>query len=113
MNTMVLRLLGRVVEEFRRLDPGMESQQMALFLAVASSADGGPITMKDLRERLELSNASASRNIAALSKWHRLGRPGLDLLEQKENPADRRYKIITLSAKGRALARRITEITGG
>jgi DNA-binding MarR family transcriptional regulator len=60
-----------------------------------------------LGEILKTSQASCSRNVAALGKWHKFGEPGLDLVDWVEDPAERRRKIIFLTPKGGA---RVQEI---
>ena len=42
--------------------------------------------MQDLSETVGMSQSSCSRNIAALGTWHRLGKPGLNLVEAVEAP---------------------------
>ena len=56
--------------------------------------------MQNLCEMTGLSQSSASRNIQALGKWHRLGKPGYDLVEAVDDPHDTRRKIMYLTAKG-------------
>lgn len=81
----------------KELDPEMQVQTLSVLLTVASAPG---ITMKELSQRLHLAQSSCSRNVAALSKWHRLGRPGLDLLVATEDPAERRRKIVRLTTRG-------------
>jgi DNA-binding MarR family transcriptional regulator len=35
-----------------------------------------------------------------LSKWHRLGKPGFDLVETVDDPRERRRKLVYLTSKG-------------
>lgn len=97
----------RFVEEFRKIDPEMQLQTVATFMSVAVQPG---ITMKELADRLGISQASCSRNVAALSKWHRMSRPGHDLVEAVEDPAERRRKIVHLTPKGKRIAQTIWEI---
>lgn len=92
-----LRQTLAVLEQFRLLDPEMPIQQATAFTLVALSEG---LTLKEVTARLGMATSSASRNIAALSKWHRLNRPGLDLVEAREDLADRRSKKVTLTPKG-------------
>lgn len=73
----------------------------ATFLLVAAREG---ITMKNLSEALGISQASCSRNIAALSKWHRLNKAGHDLVYTEEDPVERRRKIAFLTPKGKRVA---------
>lgn len=59
---------------------------------------------------LGISKSSVSRNVAALSQLHRLGRPGHNLVEAYEDPEDRRNKRVRLTSKGRAVALRLAEL---
>lgn len=87
----------KFLEEFRKIDPEMPMQMAATFVLVALLPG---ITMKELAERLGISQASCSRNVAALSKVHRLNKPGHDLVYAEEDPAERRRKIVRLTSKG-------------
>lgn len=57
-----------------------------------------------------LSQASMSRNVAALSKWHRHEKPGHDLVFHDENPMIRRTKLIRLTKKGECLAKKLSTV---
>src|SRR5680860_1621844 len=56
-----------------------------------------PVAIHAVAERLRLSVAAAGRNIDQLVK--------LDLVERRENPADRRVKLVSLSGSGDKIAR--------
>ena len=49
---------------------------------------------------MNMTQASMSRNVAALSPWHRHGKKGHELLLAQEDPEERRRKIIRLTPKG-------------
>lgn len=100
MDKDLVRILN-IIEEFRKLDPELPSQMGATFVLVAARPG---ITMKDMAEILGISQASCSRNVAALSKWHRLNKPGHDLVEAMEDPIERRRKIVKLTPKGKRVA---------
>ena len=59
------------------------------------------------------SRPSASRNIAALSKWHSFGKAGHDLVEAHEDPRERRRKLVQLTPKGQRLVKILEAIMGG
>lgn len=63
--------------------------------------------MKDLQSRVGLAKSSVSRNVAALSHQHRLGKPGHGLVEAYEDPEDRRNKLVRLTPKGKSLAAQV------
>ncbi len=89
----------QVLEAFRKLDPDLPIQYALSFMTIAQS-DG--ISIGELAERLAIAQSSASRNVAALSRWHSFGKAGLDLVQAQEDPRERRRKIVTLTDHGRA-----------
>jgi len=88
-----------VLEAFRKLDPDLPIQYALSFMTIAQNEG---ISIGELAERLGIAQSSASRNVAALSRWHSFGKAGLDLVQAQEDPRERRRKIVTLTEKGRA-----------
>ena len=99
--------LMHVLEEFRKLDPDLPIQYALSFLTLAQNEG---MSMRELAERLGIAQSSASRNVAALSKWHSFGKPGLDLVQAEEDPRERRRKIISLTPKGHELIATLREM---
>ena len=91
--------VARVLEAFRTLDPDLPIQYALSFLTIAQNEG---ISVGELAERLGIAQSSASRNVAALSRWHSFGKAGLDLVQAQEDPRERRRKIVTLTDRGRA-----------
>ncbi|TMV08681.1 winged helix-turn-helix transcriptional regulator [Ruegeria sediminis] len=100
------RSIFAVCSKLRDIDENMPLQQALVFLWAALNEGK---TQVDLRRDLDMLSSTASRNLAALSKVHRLGKPGLNLIEWVENPEDRRAKLIYLTVKGRQLASKLLE----
>nr|WP_029766628.1 winged helix DNA-binding protein [Pseudomonas sp. P818] len=98
--------LFKAIKEFREIDPEMPAQSIALFLY---SAIYPGCTMMDLQKNLAMTQASCSRNVAALSEWHRLEKPGHGLIVATPDPMERRRKIVRLTEKGEQLALSLTE----
>lgn len=88
----------QVLEAFRKLDPDLPIQYALSFMTIAQSEG---ISIGELAERLGIAQSSASRNVAALSRWHSFGKAGLDLVQAQEDPRERRRKIVTLTDTGR------------
>lgn len=107
MTTKALHKLYRAVEEARKIDPEMQAHTLNIFLVVCMHPN---VTMKDLGERLGVSQATMSRNIAALGKVHRLNRPGYDLCIAEEDPVERRRKVVNLTPKGKRVRDALVEI---
>ncbi len=66
--------------------------------------------MKAVAEALDTSQSSASRNVAALSDWHWLKRPGAGMVKTEADPYEMRRKIITLTQKGKLVAKALGQI---
>lgn len=93
-------MLIRVLEALRKLDPDMPIQYALSFLTLAQNEG---MSMGELSARLGIAQSSASRNVAALSRWHSFGKPGHDLVVAEEDPRERRRKLVRLTEKGHAL----------
>ncbi len=100
----------KVIEEFRKIDPEMPIQQAAAFLYIVLHEG---CTMKGVAGGLGMTQGSSSRNVAALSEWHRLKRPGAGLVEANADPYEMRRKVITLLPKGKRVAESIINIMEG
>lgn len=99
--------LIQVLEVLRRLDPDMPIQYALSFLTVAQNEG---LSIRELSERLGIAQSSASRNVAALSRWRGPGKPGHDLVLSEEDPRERRRKVVTLTAEGRALVEELGDL---
>lgn len=102
-----LKGLQAALNELRELDPWMGLQTMETFLVIAMRPG---LTMQEIADATGLAQSSCSRNVALLSKWHRLGKPGADLVVTYEDPVERRRKIVFLNEKGINKAKRIIGI---
>lgn len=100
----------RVLEAFRRFDPDMPIQYALSFLTIAQNEG---LSMGDLAQRLGIAQSSASRNIAALSRWHSFGKEGHDLVEALEDPRERRRKIVSLTPRGHRLIATLRALVAG
>jgi DNA-binding MarR family transcriptional regulator len=102
--------LMRALQSLREEDEQMPTQMAAVFLSVALQPG---LTMSELGQHVGMSQASCSRNVAALGEWHRFGKAGLNLVESVEDPRERRRKIMFLTVKGRnRVAKVISALTG-
>ena len=92
--------LLEVVKELQKLDREVPAQVVCTYLYVATH-DG--CHSQAMMEDLELTAASASRNTDWLTKKHRLGKSGLDLIVKEIDPSNRRRQILRLTPKGKHL----------
>lgn len=99
-----LHTLIQVCEAAREIDKEMPMQMLQSLLCVALRPG---LTMQNLSEMTGLAQSSASRNIQTLGKWHRVGKPGYDLVEAVEDPEDTRRKIMFLTPKGKSFTSKL------
>ena len=103
-----------IIEKLRDLDTEMQMQSaMTLSIIARVHLSGGSITVKEIGEKLGLSSASASRNIAVLSKWNRHDQKGHDLVEAYENPQRRVEKFVKLTRQGEKFIQELDNIVIG
>jgi DNA-binding MarR family transcriptional regulator len=93
--------LQEAIQLLRELDAEMPAQTAVTFLIVAQEPG---ISMAELTDRLKIAQSSTSRNVAYLSRWRAYEKPGHNLVEARENPQDRRAKVVELTSKGEKLA---------
>jgi DNA-binding MarR family transcriptional regulator len=97
----------KYIEILRKHDPKIQSQTIAIFLYVAIhyqgkyEEEGVPMTI--IASDLNLAQSSVSRNISILSQWKWSRKKGLDLVETREDPMERRRKLVKLTPKGKKL----------
>ena len=97
---------AREAEAFADINPEMQLNTLLTFLFVAQR---GSCNQKDLEVALGLSNATASRNVSYWTDSKRYGVDGVGFIDRVEDPQDRRYKLLTLSAKGRKFYQKIRD----
>jgi DNA-binding MarR family transcriptional regulator len=100
------RLL-KAMDLLRMLDREMPAQVTSCFLYVASHKNCHKQAME---EYLNIKPASGSRNTDWLSEYHRFGKPGLYLIEKKQDPTNRRRAVLSLTDKGERLVKQLRSI---
>jgi len=88
-----------VVNSFRKIGNEIQAQTMQTFLFIAM-CENREIAMSSLAQRLGMSQASVSRNISYFMKTNRLHQAGPGFLETREDPKERRRKLVKLTNKG-------------
>ena len=105
----VVRLVD-ILQEFRKLDYEMPAQVILCFVFVASH---NPCHSEVLCHELGLTRAAVSRNTDWLSDKHRLGKPGLNLITKEADVSNRRRMILSLTDKGKIIAKDLRKILDG
>ncbi|MFK5893116.1 MAG: MarR family transcriptional regulator [Pseudomonadota bacterium] len=97
-----------IIQVFReQLHPDVQLQMIAVLLEVALNKE---ITMKDLKSKTGLSQASISRNIAALSENKLFNKSGYNLVQALEDPSERRRKIVRLTRDGESFMKKLNKV---
>ena len=94
--------LLRVLHMFMKLDDSQQVplQSMAVFWYVATYQN---CSKKDIEDHFKMSKASTSRLTDYISRYHRLGKPGLGLISKEQDPNDKRKTLLKLTRKGKDL----------
>jgi len=103
----VMRTQLRIAELFRDLDDEVPGQLVSTFLYIASH---NPCHMQAIQDALRVSPNSVSRCTDWLSKYHRLGKPGMDLVVKFTDPQNARRRMVKLTPRGERLVIKIKEI---
>lgn len=102
-----------VCQLIRKLEPAeakvneLPLQTLTVLMYVASH---NGCHKQAMEEDLIMSKASGSRNTDWLARFHRLGRPGLNLITKEVDRSDRRRTTLKLTRKGKDLVQQITRI---
>ena len=98
--------LASLLDEARLVHPSMTVNQLMVFPMIAMNEVPDQQTIE---ERVDLSDASASRIIALLGQYGNRGTEPLNLIEIVPDANDRRRKSYVLTKKGRKLVERFME----
>lgn len=98
----------RGLEWFRTVDPNISVNAILAFL-YALDQDKYP-TQKDIEQKLDVSNAAASRNISYWLRFKKGKVAGQDFLTQAPDVMDRRSMVLTPTQKGRLFVKQLEHI---
>lgn len=102
---MDVQSFQQVLGSFNTLDPWrMPLHHVMVFLFVAEK---GIVTYREIEERFDLSNASASRIVKSLCELSPHRKTCLGLLETYKDPEEGRRYLVRLTAKGKAFKRQL------
>jgi DNA-binding MarR family transcriptional regulator len=93
-----------MVRTFRLQSGEMPMQQVDVLLSIAAKPG---IPMAELADATGLAQSSISRNVAALSNYHRSGVPGLGFVEAVIDPREPRRRLLFLTPQGKVFVRRV------
>jgi DNA-binding MarR family transcriptional regulator len=105
-----LRSLSQAIDKFRTLDDAIPARVMHTFVCIAGwEGDEGP-SMSELATMVGLNPGVVTRHVTALTETHRLGKPGLNVVEVRSDVDDPRMKRVRLTQKGRTLRSQLLTI---
>lgn len=94
------------VNVLRTIDEAMPAQRIAILMYVWLHPG---CSYRHLEDATGHSNSTISRNIAALGRMDRHGKPGPDLIRPTPDPVEPRRLILTLTKKGERLVEKLVE----
>ena len=86
------------------VSPEVQVQTIRTLLFIASR---GSCNQKEIEKELNFTNASASRNVSYWTDRKADRKEGMQFVVRTEDPYDRRYKILTLSRKGKEFMEKV------
>lgn len=104
-----LRILVKVADMLRDIDPEMPMQTFRSFLEIALRPG---CAVGDIGEALSIASSTASRNVSSLAAWKKYKVAGHLLVETFENPERRQQKNIYLTPKGQKLVADLAKALG-
>lgn len=102
-----IRKLTNALNTIRILDTTLPIQTMVALLVVAVE-EGQSVS--EVARRAGLQQSSASRNVSSLTDWSYNKRPGLGLVEYRQDPMNLSIKALHLTKKGAQVLRQIAAI---
>jgi DNA-binding MarR family transcriptional regulator len=96
--------VASVIKLFRALSGDMQMQQADVLLQVVLRPG---LTMNDLSKATGLSQSAVSRNVLALSKYYKLGQPGMNLVEAVVDPREPRRRVVFLTTEGKTFVTKL------
>jgi DNA-binding MarR family transcriptional regulator len=97
----------RSIDLLRTFESEIPGQVISVFFYVCAH-NGCPTNV--MPKHLGMAQSSISRCTDWLSDYHRLGKPGMDLITKKIDPSDRRIRRLYLTPKGELVKLQIEEL---
>lgn len=105
MNTLRLEEVADFLIETVGSDLQISTLKVFLFIV-----HRGSCTQRDVEKYLSLTNSSASRNVSYWTDSRFDGKPGLGFIMRVEDPHDRRYRLLTLTNRGRSFVEKLRSL---
>lgn len=99
-----VNVLARQMELFGEINPNMPYMTLMAFIFVATR---GRCHQKDFENDFQINDAQASRSISFWCDYVKQGEKGMDYIDRREDPMNRRFRLLTLTKKGQAFAEKL------
>ena len=96
-----VNVLARQMELFGEINPNMPYMTTMALIFVATR---GRCHQKDFENEFQLNEAMASRSISYWCEDTQAGDTNRAFIDRREDPMNRRFRLLTLTAKGQAFA---------
>lgn len=103
---IALRQFLKGIQTIRKIAPEMRIHTIQVFLEIALNEE---ISSQTIMRKVGIQQSSCSRNLTALSETISKGRPGLGLVEYREDHMERRRKLTRLTSKGHEFAEALAQ----
>lgn len=108
--TQAIIALGRILDEFRNLNPNMPVAQIQAFLMVALDCGLG---MSEISDKTGIKNSTTSRYLIELGASRLAGDGALGLVDRGVDPTNTRKASYTLTRKGKRVVEAVLAILAG
>lgn len=103
----VINKLIIVLQEMQKIDEAISLQLCITFLLVAQN-EGCSLT--DIWKQTGWVQSTVTRHTLDLAQFNRHKQPGYNLIQSERDPMELRKNIYTLTGKGKALYKKLTEL---
>lgn len=92
-----LHRLNLILDEFRKVYPGMPVQMAVTLLTVAANPG---LTVTEVSKKAGLSMSATSRHMEVLGPWNEIKKTGFGIIDYGYDAEDRRRKVVVLTQAG-------------
>lgn len=105
--TSTLKTFQKALQDFRILIPDGTMNHLFVFLEIADAL--GAVETRYLPDMLDMTQTTINRTLHTLAEGSYLRHDGLKLVKFTVHPEDARQRLVDLTPKGRALAKKIKD----
>lgn len=108
INREAIQTVINVLRRFNQFDHKMQVSAILTLLEVSmAGAKGDPLSVQDIEKKIGLHSGTASRNVYYWADGTKGVSGAYEMVNIGFNPQDRRLRVLSLTAKGKAFIRDI------